>query len=67
MAAPAAENTQVWFRDNDTYVAMRRWASWFTGLAAGELTMHDVRLAVISSYPGGLETFMDDLDWGEIQ
>lgn len=61
MATPATATLEdVWFKDNDTYCAMRFWVSDFTGTPAGHLSMHDVRLSIISNYPGGIDAFIDN-------
>lgn len=56
----AGTEQEVWFRDNDTYCAMRFWASDFTGVPAGKMAMHDVRMTIMFDYPGGLDAFIDN-------
>ena len=67
MAKQATETEQVWFRDNETYVAMRRWVSEFTGKPAGEWNIFDVKLAIMVDYPGSIDGFIDDFDNEEIR
>lgn len=63
MANTATQTTEeVWFRDNDTYVAMRFWVSDFTGTPAGKLGMHDVKFTITHDYPGGLDAFINNHD-----
>lgn len=57
-----ATTEEVWFRDNDTYVAMRSWVSDFTGTPAGHLSMHDVKFGIAYDYPGGIDAFIDKHD-----
>jgi hypothetical protein len=50
----------VWFHENDTYCAMRFWASDFSGKPAGSMAMHDVKFIITHDYPGGLDAFIDN-------